>query len=57
MFGWYYDPTMLLILPALLLAIWAQVRVNSRFTNIPRCLRCADGRQRSLRRTCWRKTA
>lgn len=31
MFGWYYDPTMLLILPALLLAIWAQVRVNSTF--------------------------
>ena len=30
-YGWYFDPTMLLILPALLLAIWAQFRVQSTF--------------------------
>ena len=30
-YGWYFDPTMLLILPALLLAMWAQFRVQSTF--------------------------
>ena len=30
-YGWYFDPTMLLILPALLLALWAQFRVQSTF--------------------------
>lgn len=30
-YGWYFDPTTLLILPALLLAMWAQFRVQSTF--------------------------
>lgn len=30
-YGWYFAPTMLLILPALLLAMWAQFRVQSTF--------------------------
>ena len=30
-YGWDFDPTMLLILPALLLAMWAQFRVQSTF--------------------------
>ena len=30
-YGWYFDPTMLLSLPALLLAMWAQFRVQSTF--------------------------
>ena len=30
-YGWYFDPTMLLILPALLLAMCAQFRVQSTF--------------------------
>ena len=31
MFGSYYDPTWILLLPAIVLAIWAQARVNSTY--------------------------
>lgn len=31
LFGWYFDPTILIVLPALIFTIWAQVRVNSSF--------------------------
>lgn len=30
-FGFYFDPTILLILPALLISIWAQMKVSSTF--------------------------
>lgn len=31
MFGFWYDPTYILVLPAILLVLWAQARVNSVF--------------------------
>ncbi len=31
LFGWYFDPTILIVLPALIFTIWAQVRVSSSF--------------------------
>lgn len=30
-YGWYFDPTMLLIVPALILSLWAQAKVQSTF--------------------------
>ena len=36
MYYGYYDPTMLLVLPALLLALWAQFRVQSTFRKYSR---------------------
>ena len=30
-FGWYFDPTILIVLPALIFTIWAQIKVNSSF--------------------------
>lgn len=29
---WYYDPTMILLIPALLFSLWAQFKVNSAFS-------------------------
>ncbi len=31
LFGWYFDPTILIVLPALILTIWAQIKVSSSF--------------------------
>ena len=31
LFGWYFDPTILIVLPALIFTIWAQINVNSTF--------------------------
>lgn len=30
-FGWYFDPTILIVVPALIFTIWAQIKVNSSF--------------------------
>ena len=31
LYGWYFDPTILIVLPALIFTIWAQIKVNSSF--------------------------
>ena len=31
-YGFYFDPTMLIVLPGLLLALWAQFKVNSTYS-------------------------
>ncbi|HRV97710.1 MAG TPA: zinc metallopeptidase [Aminobacteriaceae bacterium] len=36
MFPFFFDPTMILLIPALLLAMWAQMRVKSVFANYSR---------------------
>ena len=30
-YGWYFDPTILIVVPALILTLWAQINVNSSF--------------------------
>lgn len=35
-FGWYYDPTYFMVLPAIILVLWAQSRVNSVFREYSR---------------------
>ena len=54
MFGWfYYDSTMLIVIPALIFTIWAQIKVNSSFNKysnirISRGLTGADVARRIL---------
>lgn len=36
MYGFYYDPTMLLLIPGLLLALWAQIKTQSTFRRYAR---------------------
>ncbi len=38
MFGFYFDPTILLILPALILSVWAQIKVSSTFKKYSKVL-------------------
>ena len=35
-YGFYFDPTMLIVLPGLLLALWAQFKVNSTYSKYSR---------------------
>lgn len=33
LFGWYFDSTLLIIIPGIIFSIWAQIKVNSSFSN------------------------
>jgi len=52
-FPLFFDPTFIILIPALLLAIWAQIKVQGTFSQFSRVFREGESGLTKLPAFCW----